>query len=61
MGSELPATVQARCYAQIGVASTAIADCAEPGSNHGTAVAEASWTWRLAHPCMSPTPPPPPT
>ncbi len=41
LGSELPATVQARCYAQIGVASTAIADCVEPGSNHGTAVAEA--------------------
>jgi subtilisin family serine protease len=41
LGSELPATVQARCYAQIGVPSMAIADCVEPGSNHGTAVAEA--------------------
>lgn len=41
MGTELPATVQARCYAQIGVASTTLADCVEEGSYHGTAVAEA--------------------
>lgn len=40
MGSELPATVQARCYPQIGFVSSAIADCVTAGSNHGTAVAE---------------------
>ncbi|MEX1170378.1 MAG: S8 family serine peptidase [Chloroflexota bacterium] len=41
LGTELPATVQARCYAQIGVASTALADCVTADSVHGTAVAEA--------------------
>jgi hypothetical protein len=37
-GSELPASVQARCFASLGVASPNLADCA--GSTHGTAVAE---------------------
>lgn len=41
MGTELPATVQARCYAQIGIATASLADCADEGSSHGTAVAEA--------------------
>ena len=37
-GSELPASVQARCFASLGSASPNLADCA--GSTHGTAVAE---------------------
>lgn len=41
MGNELPATVEARCYAQVGVASANLADCVEAGFTHGTAVAEA--------------------
>jgi subtilisin family serine protease len=41
MGTELPATIQARCYAQVGVATSTLADCVDPGNNHGTAVAEA--------------------
>ena len=41
LGSELPATVQVRCYPQIGVVSSSVADCVTPGSAHGTAVAEA--------------------
>jgi subtilisin family serine protease len=40
MGSELPSTVQARCYAQIGSPSANLADCVTPGDTHGTAVAE---------------------
>jgi len=41
MGTELPATVEVRCYAQVGVASETLADCVDEGTNHGTAVAEA--------------------
>jgi len=37
-GSELPASVQARCFSSLGAASPNLADCA--GSTHGTAVAE---------------------
>ncbi|MDP6421830.1 MAG: hypothetical protein QF477_07605 [SAR202 cluster bacterium] len=40
MGSELPATVVARCYTSIGVFTSAIADC-ETETIHGTGVAEA--------------------
>ena len=42
MGTELPATVQARCYTDIGEFTTNLADCddAEDGDNHGTTVAE---------------------
>ncbi len=40
MGSELPATVQTRCYAQLGIATSNLADCVTPGDTHGTAVAE---------------------
>ncbi len=40
MGLELPASVEARCYAQIGVSSATLADCVTPGVTHGTAVAE---------------------
>jgi hypothetical protein len=40
LGSELPATVAARCYAQLGLATSTLADCASPGVKHGTAVAE---------------------
>ena len=39
LGSELPATVQARCYTDIGRFSTNLADC-ENGDEHGTIVAE---------------------
>jgi subtilisin family serine protease len=41
MGTELPATVQVRCFAQVGVASAALGDCVTADSIHGTAVAEA--------------------
>ena len=39
MGSELPANVTARCYTDIGVFTSNIADC-EPYGSHGTAVSE---------------------
>ncbi len=39
IGTELPATVQARCYTDIGVFTQDLADC-EVDSNHGTLVAE---------------------
>ena len=43
MGTELPKTVQARCYTDIGKFTEDLADCAdaEDGGNHGTLVAEA--------------------
>ena len=43
MGTELPATVQAICYTEVGVFTSNLADCEgeEEGDNHGTAVAEA--------------------
>ena len=43
MGTELPATVQARCYTDIGRFTHNLADCedVEDGGNHGTLVAEA--------------------
>jgi len=40
LGTELPATVQARCYPQVGIATPSLADCVTPGETHGTAVAE---------------------
>jgi subtilisin family serine protease len=40
MGTELPATVTARCYSSIGVFSSNLGAC-QTSSNHGTAVAEA--------------------
>ena len=43
MGTELPTTVQARCYTDLGRFTTNLADCEnneEEGDNHGTAVAE---------------------
>ena len=40
MGSELPATVMARCYTSVGRYSSNLADC-DSDSSHGTAVAEA--------------------
>ena len=41
MGSELPASVVARCYRSMGRYTSAIADCDNEGDVHGTAVAEA--------------------
>ena len=43
MGTELPSTVRARCYTDIGRFTQDLADCedAEDGGNHGTQVAEA--------------------
>ena len=46
MGSELPATVQARCYASVGNFTTNLSDCISTSSpersrRHGTAVTEA--------------------
>ena len=40
LGSELPATVQALCFPELGMSSPNIADCVTPGETHGTAVAE---------------------
>ncbi len=40
MGTELPSTVVARCYTDIGVFTQNLADC-DADSSHGTAVAEA--------------------
>ena len=43
MGTELPSTVQSRCYTDVGKFTSNIADCgnAVSGSNHGTRLAEA--------------------
>ena len=43
MGTELPSTVQARCYTAVGRFTSNLADCenAAIGSSHGTLVAEA--------------------
>lgn len=40
LGTELPATVHARCYTAVGSFTASLADCAN-GETHGTAVAEA--------------------
>ena len=42
MGTELPSIVIARCYTDIGVFSSSLADC-ENGIKHGTAVTEAAF------------------
>ena len=39
MGTELPATVEARCYTDVGLFTENLADC-EVDSDHGTMVAE---------------------
>ena len=41
MGDELPSTVAARCYSDIGVHTASLSDCENDGDAHGTAVAEA--------------------
>ena len=41
LGSELPATVTARCYADIGRPTSRLSACDNEGEVHGTAVAEA--------------------
>ena len=43
MGTELPSTVQARCYTDVGRFTSNLADCGNAilGDNHGTLVAEA--------------------
>ena len=43
MGAELPSTVQARCYTEVGRFTQNVADCEddEEGGSHGTRVAEA--------------------
>jgi len=40
LGTELPATVVARCYTSLGQFTPNLADCANDGDTHGTAVAE---------------------
>ncbi len=40
LGVELPASVQARCYADVGTFSSDLADCEAGDDDHGTAVAE---------------------
>ena len=42
MGTELPASVEARCYTDIGVFTSSLSGC-ENDDEHGTAVAEASF------------------
>ena len=43
MGTELPATVNVRCYPSVGTATSNLADCTDPDdpSKHGTGVTEA--------------------
>lgn len=46
MGTELPATVQARCYIEVGISTNMLKDCKDSDDNestrkHGTAVTEA--------------------
>ena len=44
MGTELPASVEARCYTDIGVYTSSLADCDNTdASEHGTAVTEAAF------------------
>ena len=44
MGTELPSTVQGRCYADLGVYTSSLADCDNTdASEHGTAVTEAAF------------------
>ena len=44
MGTELPSTVEARCYTDIGVFSSSLADCDNSdGDKHGTAVTETTF------------------
>ncbi len=40
LGSELPASVEALCFPDLGVSSPDLADCVTPDVTHGTAVAE---------------------
>ena len=40
LGSELPASVQALCFTDLGVSSPSLSDCVTLGETHGTAVAE---------------------
>jgi len=40
LGTELPASVRALCFPDLGVSSPSLADCVSPGVTHGTAVAE---------------------
>ena len=55
MGTELPSTVEARCYTGVGVFTSSADDC-ENGVKHGTAVAEAAFdiapgaTYYIANP-----------
>ena len=42
MGTELPSTVEARCYTDLGVYTSSLADC-ENGEFHGAAVTEAAF------------------
>ena len=41
MGSELPSSVAARCYTDMGMHTAGLSDCENDGEGHGTAVAEA--------------------
>ena len=40
MGAELPASVRALCFPDLGASSSKLADCVTPDDTHGTAVAE---------------------
>ena len=41
MGTELPDSVAARCYSDVGTHTASLSDCENDGEDHGTAVAEA--------------------
>ena len=43
MGSELPSSVEARCYTDIGIFTQNLADCEAEDDPHGTAVTEAAF------------------
>ena len=44
MGTELPSTVEARCYTDIGVFTSSLSDCDNSDTGkHGTAVTEAAF------------------
>ena len=55
-GTELPSTVEARCYTDIGVHTFSATDCEISGNKHGTAVTEAAFdiapeaTYYIANP-----------
>ena len=56
MGSELPSSVEARCYTDVGIFTANLTDCETGDDPHGTAVTEAAFdispeaTYYIANP-----------